>query len=448
MKMKSKYFSFLFLFFLYQNLNTSEAQPRIDGYKCTASNQTNTTAGAGTYPCRTYVLYRAQSPNFLDLASIGDLFSMSRLTIANPSNISTVNSTLAQNQPLLIPIDCSCNFINSSFGSISYAGLNYTFKSGDTFWKVSTQYLQNLTTFQSVEVVNPTKIATQIEIGEVIRFPIFCKCPNQAQLRNQVRYLISYVFQPSDNLSSIASRFNTTVQDIIDVNGNNSTASDTIFVPVSRLPLLSQIPTTFNSTPPASPVAPNEDDRKGEVIGLGIGLGICGLLLILVSGLWIHSRRNLKKRRMEFKDVEKQQQRQYHENRGGEKTLIMKDAAEASLLADVADYLDKYKVFGIEELKEATDDFDERLVIQGSVYKGTIGGELYAIKKMKWNAYEELKILQMVNFFFCSNFQSLFFLRVKDFANFKNPFMNYYFFTSKLTFLHLPTMFYHSQRRR
>lgn len=408
--MKSKNFLFLFIFLLFQNLHTSQAQPSIDGYKCTASNQTNNTVGVGRYPCQTYVLYRARSPNFLDLASIGDLFSMSRLTIANPSNISTVNSTLAQDQPLLIPIDCSCNFVNSSFGSISYAGLNYTFEAGDSFWKVSTEYFQNLTTYQSVEVVNPTKIPTQIEIGEIIRFPIFCKCPNQAQLRNQVRYLISYVFQPSDNLSSIASRFNTTVQDIIDVNGNNSTASDTIFVPVSRLPLLSQISTTANSPPPASPtspLAPTEDDRKGEVIGLGIGLGICGLLLMLVSGLWIRSRNNLKKRRMEFKDVEKQQ-RQYYENRGGEKTSMMKDGAEASLLADVADYLDKYKVFGIEELKEATDDFDESLVIQGSVYKGTIGGELYAIKKMKWNAYEELKILQKVKILL--NFQSLLFL--------------------------------------
>lgn len=395
MKMKAKYFSFLFLVFLYQNLHTSQAQPSIDGYKCTATNQTNNSTST-PYPCQTYVLYRAQSPNFLDLASIGDLFSMSRLTIANPNNISMVNSTLPPGQSLLVPIDCSCNFINSSFGSISYAGLNYTFLPGDSFWKVSTEYFQNLTTFQSVEVVNPNKEPTQIEIGEVIKFPIFCKCPTQAQLRNQLKYLISYVFQPSDNLSSVASRFNTTVRDIIDVNGNNSRASDTIFVPVSRLPQPSQIPATVPSAtpPPATPAAPNEDDRKGEVIGLGIGLGICGLLLILVSGLWIHSRSNLKKRKADFKDVEKQQQRRYYENRG-EKGL-MKDA-EASLLADVADYLDKYKVFGIEELKEATDDFDESLVIQGSVYKGTIGGELYAIKKMKWNAYEELKILQKVN---------------------------------------------------
>uniref|UniRef100_A0A2P2NYK8 Protein kinase domain-containing protein n=1 Tax=Rhizophora mucronata TaxID=61149 RepID=A0A2P2NYK8_RHIMU len=68
-----------------------------------------------------------------------------------------------------------------------------------------------------------------------------------------------------------------------------------------------------------------------------------------------------------------------------------------NLLADVSDCLDKYRVFKIEELKEATDGFNESCLIQGSVYKGSIDGEVYAIKKMKWNACEELKILQKVN---------------------------------------------------
>ncbi|KAK9287797.1 hypothetical protein L1049_016237 [Liquidambar formosana] len=70
---------------------------------------------------------------------------------------------------------------------------------------------------------------------------------------------------------------------------------------------------------------------------------------------------------------------------------------EVNLMADVSDCLDKYRVFGIEELVNATDGFSESCLIQGSVYKGCIDGEVYAIKKMKWNACEELKILQKVN---------------------------------------------------
>nr|GMD69816.1 serine/threonine receptor-like kinase NFP [Ipomoea batatas] len=70
---------------------------------------------------------------------------------------------------------------------------------------------------------------------------------------------------------------------------------------------------------------------------------------------------------------------------------------EVNLMADVSDCLDKYKVYTMEQLWEATDGFNDNCLIQGSVYKGSIAGDMLAIKKLKWNAREELKILQKVN---------------------------------------------------
>lgn len=323
------------------------------------------------------------APDFLDLASIGDLFSISRLEISIPSNISFPNATLIPDQSLFVPIDCSCNTVNSSI-TISYAGLNYTIKSGNTFYLVSTHHFQNLTTYQSVEVVNPTLIATNLPIGVNVVFPIFCKCPNSTQLENGVNFLISYVFQPSDNLSAIASRFGSTTQSIIDVNGNSIGPNDTVFVPVSRLPNITQ-----PIAPPLVTGSGRKTERKGAIIGLGIGLGICGLLLILVCGLWFYREGLMKKREGKYRDEEKHK----FDKRG---KGFMK-GEEVNLMADVSGCLDKYKVYGIDELRAATDEFDERCIIQGSVYKGSIDGEPYAIKKMKWNAYEELKILQKVN---------------------------------------------------
>lgn len=323
------------------------------------------------------------APDFLDLASIGDLFSISRLKISIPSNISSPNATLIPDQSLLVPIDCSCNTVNSSI-TISYAGLNYTIKSGNTFYLVSTHHFQNLTTYQSVEVVNPTLIPTNLPIGVNVVFPIFCKCPNSTQLENGVNFLISYVFQPSDNLSAIASRFGSTTQSIIDVHGNSIGPNDTVFVPVSRLPNITQ-----PIAPPLVTGSGRKTERKGAIIGLGIGLGICGLLLILVCGLWFYREGLMKTREGKYRDEEKHKL----DKRG---KGFMK-GEEVNLMADVSGCLDKYKVYGIDELRAATDEFDERCIIQGSVYKGSIDGELYAIKKMKWNAYEELKILQKVN---------------------------------------------------
>ncbi|KAL1535760.1 serine/threonine receptor-like kinase NFP [Salvia divinorum] len=369
MKIKFHHLPPLLLLLLWYNTHQHNVQAQIPstiGFNCTA-NQSSA-------PCDTFVFYRAAPRGFLDLAAVGDLFSLSRPEIATPSNISSPASRLLPNQTLFVPIKCSCNTVNTSI-TISYSPQNYTIRSGDTFYLVSTISYQFLTTYQSVEVVNPNSIPTQLDVGDVIVFPIFCRCPTSSQRRSGVNYLISYVFQPSDSLSAVASKLGASEQLITEVNGADINPYDTVFVPVSNLPNLTQ--------PVVPPLSPPERERKGVVIGLGVGLGVCGALLILVCAVWWYRERG-----REFKDVEKQQQRK----RDG----LLK-AEKVSLMADVSDCLDKYKVFQVEDLSAATDGFGERCIIQGSVFKGRIDGELYAIKKMKWNAYEELKILQKVN---------------------------------------------------
>lgn len=189
------------------------------------------------------------------------------------------------------------------------------------------------------------------------------------------------MFQPSDALSSVASRFGVETQSIISLNGNKVSSFDTIFIPVTLLPHLSQ-PAVSPSSPPAVKPA-----RKGLITGLAIGIGILGALLILSLGVLV-----LWKRR-EMETDEEKQKVQFNKCGMG---MGMK-GVEMNFMADVSDCLDKYKVFQIEVLREATNDFSDGCLIQGSVYRGSINGEVYAIKKMKWNAYEELKILQMVN---------------------------------------------------
>ncbi|KAG9132722.1 hypothetical protein Leryth_014005 [Lithospermum erythrorhizon] len=385
-KMKMEYFYSLVLFIIFtcNNLHITNSQPSTTGYTC-STNQT-------TYPCQTYVYYRPFSPNYLNLASIGDLFSVSRLMISRPSNIniSSVDAPLQPNQSLFVPIQCSCNRVNTSL-VISYAPLNHTIQFGDTFYQLSIGQFGNLTTFQSVEAVNPTLTATNLEVGVNAVFPIFCKCPNETLRQNGVSFLISYVFQPSDNISRIASLFNSTTQAIFDVNGNIIQDFDTIFVPVSQLPLLSQPAPGATSPPPAPSGSGNStqgDDRKGAVIGLSIGLAICGLLLLILIIWLLCVYKQYGKRKGEGKYGGEGKHQKFEKGKKGE---------EVNLLADVSDCLDKYKVYRVDDLREATDDFDERYVIEGSVYRASIDDELYAIKKMNWNASEELKILQKVN---------------------------------------------------
>lgn len=351
------------------------------GYTCPNNNN--------TYPCQTYVYYKATPPNYLDLATISDLFQLSRLMISKPSNISSPSSPLLPNQPLLIPLTCSCNFINTTFGSISYSNITYTIKPNDTFFLVSTINFQNLTTYPSVQVVNPNLVATNLSIGDNAVFPIFCKCPDKTKTNSS--FMISYVVQPHDNVSSIASMFGTSEKSIVDVNGERLYDYDTIFVPVTELPVLKQPSTIVPSPAPRgnSDDGDDDDDKSGIVKGLAIGLGILGFLLILVIVFWFY-------REVLFKK-EKKGKGLYFGDKGYKGNDEKKKKMDVNFMANVSDCLDKYRVFGFDELVEATDGFDERFLIQGSVYKGEIDGQVYAIKKMKWNAYEELKILQKVN---------------------------------------------------
>jgi len=205
--------------------------------------------------------------------------------------------------------------------------------------------------------------------------------------------MISYVVQPGDNISSIASAFGVQEQAIIDVNNETLYDYDTIFIPVEQLPSLSQ-PAVAPAAPPGGNGSESGSgrDRTGTVRGLGIGLGLVGLLLVLVSGVWVWREFTMKKR-LGVKDEEEDGGRKMVYSGGKEG---QKGGLDVKLMANVSDCLDKYRVFTVEELVEATHGFDGKSLIEGSVYRGEIDGELFAIKKMKWNAYEELKILQKV----------------------------------------------------
>jgi hypothetical protein len=69
------------------------------------------------------------------------------------------------------------------------------------------------------------------------------------------------------------------------------------------------------------------------------------------------------------------------------------------LLAEMSDVVgsDKPLIFSYEELRDATKDFSDAQRIQGSVFLGQLRGTLVAIKQMKGNMTQELKILTQVH---------------------------------------------------
>ncbi|XP_042516054.1 serine/threonine receptor-like kinase NFP [Macadamia integrifolia] len=326
------------------------------------------------YPCQAYVFYQVMAPD-LTLTEVSDLFCVSRLMISRASNISSPSSRLLPNQKLFVPVTCSCNS-----NGLFYANIYYTIQSGNTFFDLSHNQFQNFTTYQSVEFVNPSLVPINLTIGSDAIFPIFCNCPNTTQMQTGINHIISYVYRPSDTIASIAATFGLDAQSIIEINGQNINPWSVIFLPVSQIPQLDQ------------PYVPRISKPEIEVedhiiIGLAIGLGISlFLLVILILLTFLCCNGEIVSKLKGTRDDKEKQL-----------WSLNKKKWEKNFITDVSDSLDKYGVYDIRDLRQATAGFNQSCLIEGSVYKGCIGGEFYAIKRMKWNALEELKILQKVN---------------------------------------------------
>ncbi|AQK94459.1 hypothetical protein ZEAMMB73_Zm00001d010612 [Zea mays] len=148
------------------------APASVEGFNCTANR---------TYPCQAYALYRVGFAGVpLDLAAIGDLFAVSRFMVAHANNLSTTAAP-ANGQPLL-----------------------------------------NLTQYQAVERVNPMLVPTDLDVGTMVTFPIFCQCPAAADnatplvtyvfcqcpaVADNATTLVTYVMQPGDTYVSVAAAF-------------------------------------------------------------------------------------------------------------------------------------------------------------------------------------------------------------------------------------------------
>ncbi|KAI3747934.1 hypothetical protein L6452_10683 [Arctium lappa] len=377
MKLISMAFSFLpllalFVFFI-SPFNVS-AQSTDTNFSCYADSPRS---------CQTYLTYRARLP-YMDLGTISDLFGVSRLSIAEASNLTSEHEEILFDQLLLIPITCSCN------GTSYFSNVTYTIKKGDSFYVVATSVFQNLTNFHVVEGMNPALKPTNLTVGEQVVFPLLCKCPSQ--LENRDRYLITYIWQPEDEILPVSSMFNTSLYDVANENNfRNFTAAVClpVLIPVSELPVL--------PLPRHVSASRNMKSKKFRILFIALAT-IGSFFLLILSWFLIYNYRLRKTNKIlarnessfEFTDLLQMKKASKHVQ--FETTKNNHD----KLLPGVSGYLSKPIVYDRKEIMEATMNLGERYRIGGSVYKARIHGQVLAVKKFR-DAAEELKILQRVN---------------------------------------------------
>ncbi|KAF9620214.1 hypothetical protein IFM89_010949 [Coptis chinensis] len=332
--------------------------------------------------CDTYVVYRSQAPDFLNLGPISDLFGVSRLAIQKDSNLVSEETQLYPDQLLLVRISCGCT------GLHFFANASYQIKKDDSFYLVSIHAFENLTNYHVVIDLNPSLDPTLLPIGVEVIFPIFCKCPTQNQTEKGIKFLLTYVWQPGDDVLSVSSKLKASPVDVQTENKYKNFSDAVhlpVLIPVTELPTLLQ-PSHF----------PHKS-KSHRLLNIAVWSAAGAFFSVMACSLIFAY---CKYYRRKIKDPERsslQNMDLIQLKKGSKEEVLSPRAMQNKLLPGVSGYLGKTVVYETKVIMDATMNLSEYYKLGGSVYKANINGDVHAVKKTKEDVTEELKILQKVN---------------------------------------------------
>ncbi|BBN19572.1 protein MpRLK-Pelle_LysM5 [Marchantia polymorpha subsp. ruderalis] len=364
--------------------------------------------------CSSFVIYRTRDV-YKDIPSVANLFQANESEIAR-LNGKAITDTLYTTEPLIVPVSCSC--VNAS----SMALINYVIRKGDTFYLLSNNTLESLASTQAIIDANAEQDPTTLQIGQVINIPIRCACPTSAQIANGTQTLMTYTVLGGETVGWLAAFFDVPGSEIRAANSLQTDellyAQRTLVIPykVSQPIIRAQPPPP---PPPAAvpepqgaitPTPPSSSSSSSTNAGVyvGIGVGVCAAIVIAaaICAYLVIARKRRRTRTSHGKNstplaaisartdttsppyssdlTPRQQQRL---------------ATQGDPLEGMFDVMDKDRptLFSFDEIKEATNNFAFGNRIQGSVYRGILRNEVVAIKQMRGDMSQELKILCKVH---------------------------------------------------
>ncbi|XP_044475751.1 uncharacterized protein LOC123203463 [Mangifera indica] len=333
--------------------------------------------------CQAYITFRSQPP-FDSPTKIAYLLGSEATSIAAINNISSSDNAIPPGNLVIIPISCSCGS-----GSLYQHSTPYTVKANETYFSISNNTYQGLTTCQALMGQNYYDGLSLLP-GMQLTVPLRCACPSANQSADKVSSLLAYMVTWGDSFGSIAKLFGVDEKSIPEA---NNMSQDSIIYPFTPLliPLkresCSGNPEKFFCYCPTdgSLEACQIEGKKFPVklvtlSGIGVGLG---LLCIFLCGYNLY--KFLRKRKNKL-----QREKLFRQNGG-------------FLLQQRLSYngsTEKAKIFTVEELEKATDNYNRsRFLGQGGfgiVYKGMLAdGTIVAVKRSK--AIDESQIEQFIN---------------------------------------------------
>uniref|UniRef100_A0A2N9EFD1 Protein kinase domain-containing protein n=1 Tax=Fagus sylvatica TaxID=28930 RepID=A0A2N9EFD1_FAGSY len=344
------------------------------GYLCNGQNKS----------CQAYLTFRSEPP-------YNSVSAISTLLASDPSQLSQINkvsetATFPTNQLVLVPVNCSCS------GEYYQTNTTYVVQKGDTYLTIANNTYQALSTCQALQ--NQSNIpANSLDIGTRLTVPLRCACPTKNQSDVGIRYLLSYLVSEGDDVTSISGRFDVTTKSTLEANGLSEQNSlinffTTLLIPLQNPPSIPQ--TIAPPPPPPPPPTSNKSSSKTWVYVLVGVLGGSALLLVFGAIIFYAFFRRIRKKSDSiivsdrFKAIEKSHPRKVEEE-------------SMDFLESLSSIAQSIKVYKFSELLHATDNFSPSCLIKGSVYRGTINGDLAAIKKINGDVSKEIDLLNKIN---------------------------------------------------
>jgi serine/threonine protein kinase len=376
---------------LFSNCSLSLAQqPYVGKVTTNCSNTDNSALGyfcnGLNHSCQAYLTFRSQPP-------YNTVPAISALLASDASQLSQINSvsetaTFETNRLVLVPVNCSCS------GEYYQLNTTYVVRTGDNYFSIANNTFQALSTCQALQNQNKYS-ATNLPAGAGITVPLRCACPTKNQTDLDVNYLLSYLVSEGEDVSTISDRFGASLEKTLEANELSQQNPfinflTTLLVPLQHPPSSSQ---TIAPPPPPPPPPTSSSNKSSSKTWVYVLVGVLGgIALVLVFGAILFcgfSRRTKKKSDSIIVSGNFEPR---------EKPLSKKVEEEAKdFLESISSIALSLKVYKFRELQHATDDFNPSSLIKGSVYRGTINGDLAAIKKINGDVSKEISLLNTIN---------------------------------------------------
>ncbi|KAK9678218.1 hypothetical protein RND81_11G196900 [Saponaria officinalis] len=373
-----------------KNCAKSDNTSSVLGYNCNGMNKT----------CQSYLIFRTVPP-YNTISSIASLMSVSASQISAINQNVSDNFTMSTNTEVIIPVTCSCT------GKFYQVNTTYVVRRNDNYYVIANDTFGGLTTCNAIQNEKRSRNVADIFPNEKLTIPLRCACPTKGQVNEGIKYLMSFVIQPGNAISSIATKFGADVGQTLEA--NEKTMQDSVIQPFTTLlvplqnppnssvmeypplvlpPSPSPLP-SVNLTPSKSKTSPSKGgNTKWAYFGVGVVVGGVFVLLAGMTLLFVlmRGRRNRTNLVASSKNFEAQ-----------EKAIDIKPENESLEVLKNISGIASLKVYSFKDLQGGTDDFNSKHWIKGSVYKGILDGNQVAIKKVNGDVSKEISVLNKIN---------------------------------------------------